>query len=303
MSDPRFRPQKFGYDMQQVDAYVDQLRTENKKLSKTNEQFLHLYLTGQITEEAMADYTRGQIIEQRNLNDLLRTSLHHRQRRYPNMQNMEFPIKRRNIRVGSIFFHLFFVAVILASATLAFGAYLFSTSDPTAPPRSIAGFSAMQVQSSTMEDALPQGVMIVNRRFDPEVIQVGHDITFVRPNDTPVTRRVISIEENYAGTGQRGFQTWGIMNPQPDEQMVPAANVVGLVTFSSSSLGQLVSFMQANILWIGILAILLIALMILLRVLLKKPEEDEEDRGEEDESAFTQRHTYSFYADDLRPLG
>ena len=44
--------------------------------------------------------------------------------------------------------------------------------------------------------------------------------------------------ENYKDTGQRAFETQGIMNAKPDEQPVPAGNVVGKVIFHSYVLGR-----------------------------------------------------------------
>lgn len=90
-------------------------------------------------------------------------------------------------------------------------------------PREIAG----------EEDVYSKAAPVVSRRTDPSTLEIGDDITFMTGETTTVTHRIIGIVENYADTGQRAFQTQGVMNRTPDSQLVPAVNVVGKVVFHS----------------------------------------------------------------------
>ena len=55
---------------------------------------------------------------------------------------------------------------------------------------------------------------------------MGDDITYLASSTTTVTHRIVDITGSYEDTGERAFQTQGIENPEPDEALVPAGNVV-----------------------------------------------------------------------------
>ena len=61
-----------------------------------------------------------------------------------------------------------------------------------------------------------------------------------------ITHRIIGITENYLNTGQRAFETQGVMNETPDKDPVVAANVVGQVIFCSKPLGEAATFVSNN---------------------------------------------------------
>lgn len=113
-------------------------------------------------------------------------------------------------------------------------------------PRSFAGFTAQTVLTSSMEDVYPKGALVISRRTDPSSLEIGDDITFMTSETTTVTHRIIGIVENYADTGQRAFQTQGVMNQTPDSQLVPAVNVVGKVVFHSLAAGKAVDFLKGS---------------------------------------------------------
>ena len=140
--------------------------------------------------------------------------------------------------ISNILFYLVIIGIVL-------GAFLVKSSSGGRPTM-IAGFSAFRVLSSSMEDVYPKGSLIISKSVDPNELVVGDDITFMVSETSSVTHRIISITQNYLGTGKPGFETQGTMNEKPDKDMVAAANVVGKVVFSSKALGNLANFTKNN---------------------------------------------------------
>lgn len=171
--------------------------------------------------------------------------------------------KRRGLRAaGNIVFYSALVFLIVAA--------LFIRATSSGSPRTLAGFSGMIVLSGSMQSEIPKGSLVIAKQVDPQTLQIGDDITFMANQTTTVTHRIIGIIENYEGTGQRAFQTKGIMNKDPDEQPVPAVNVVGKVIFHSLVLGQVASFMGEYWIFILFVAAVLIGLTAVLKHIFKK---------------------------------
>lgn len=145
----------------------------------------------------------------------------------PSPQNK--PKERR--RWGDVLFYLVLLAIVV-------GALMWKESTTTV--RTFAGFSAFTVLSGSMETEIPKGSLIITRQVDPDTLQVGDDITYMRDATTTITHRIVEIVEDYQQTGQRAFRTQGVMNAEPDKQLVPAVNVVGKVVFHSHLAGQVV---------------------------------------------------------------
>ena len=122
---------------------------------------------------------------------------------------------------------LLFYGVLIA---LIAGVVLLSGSGKQGP-RSFGGFTMQTVLTSSMESEFPKGSLVISRHTDPNTLQIGDDITFMASETTTISHRIIGIVENYADTGQRAFQTQGVMNAAPDSELVPAVNVVGKVIF------------------------------------------------------------------------
>ena len=141
------------------------------------------------------------------------------------------------------------------------------------PPRNIAGFSGFTVLTSTMEREIPRGSFILTQVTDPQELEIGDDITFMIDQTTVVTHRIIAIEQNYQESGQPAFQTQGIENLIPDNDMVFPENIVGRVIYHNFTIGRIISFIQGNILLIGIMGALLVALSFTLRMMAKKNRE------------------------------
>ncbi|MFQ7401661.1 MAG: signal peptidase I [Neglectibacter sp.] len=151
---------------------------------------------------------------------------------------------------------------------------LFIRTTSNGSPRSLAGFTGMVVLSGSMQAEIPKGSLVIAQQVDPKTLQIGDDITFMANPTTTDTHRIIGIIEDYEDTGQRAFQTQGIMNDEPDAQPVPAVNVVGKVIFHSEVLGQIAGFMGQYWLFILFAAAVVIGLTVILkRIYQKEPKQ------------------------------
>lgn len=161
----------------------------------------------------------------------------------------------------SIFGDLLFYGVLIA---LIVGVVILTGSGQQGP-HSLAGFTIQTVLTSSMESVYPKGSLVISRYTEPDTLEIGDDITFMTNETTTVTHRITGIVEDYADTGQRAFQTQGVMNAQPDSQLVPAVNVVGKVVFHSYAAGKAVDFLGNY--W-PLLLFFLVILAVLTRVLI-----------------------------------
>lgn len=170
----------------------------------------------------------------------------------------ECPKKHAGKWIGDIAFYLFLIVLVVSVALLKGG--------DSGAPKSLAGFSAFTVLTGSMQDEIPQGSLVITKQTDPQKLQIGDDITYLSSPTTTVTHRIVGIMENYNNTGQRAFETQGIMNAKPDEQPVPAGNVVGKVIFHSHALGQAFTVLSEHWLIFLILLVLIVALIKVLKV-------------------------------------
>jgi len=111
----------------------------------------------------------------------------------------------------------------------------------------LLGHSGFTVLSGSMQREIPEGSLVITRSVDPDTIKIGDDITFVRSDNATITHRVVNIIEDYSGNGNRGFQTQGLENPEPDRETVYAGNVIGLVKLSVPELGYALSYVSDHI--------------------------------------------------------
>jgi len=270
---PAFHSEKQGYNKREVDKYVDDMLAENKRITHVNNQLFLLWLTQSSQNEAIeTEKLNGLLVESAKLQQPVSTVQHvpDISESVPQPADVTTEAKhhvKKSSKVKSICFNFVFYAALIA---VVLGVFLFKDSGTMGPPQDIAGFSVMTVLTRSMQDVLPQNSLIVTKRVDPSTIQVGDDITYLMSNNSTVTHRVIKIHQNYAGTGQPGFETQGTMNERPDAEIVGAANVVGRVIFNSLTLGKIILFIRAHVLWVSILAALIIALGMTLRVVLSK---------------------------------
>lgn len=171
-------------------------------------------------------------------------------------ENTEKREKRKKSFWGDLLFYGVLVALIVG--------VVFLTKNNEHGPRMIAGFTMQTVLTSSMESVIPKDSLIISHYTDPDTLEIGDDITFMTNETTTVTHRIIGIVENYADTGQRAFQTKGVMNSAPDSQLVPAVNVVGKVVFHSYAAGKAVKFIEKY--W-PLLLFFVVIFFVLIRVL------------------------------------
>ena len=176
--------------------------------------------------------------------------------------------KKKFAWVGEVAFYLMLVLLIV-------GAILIK-SNSGGRPITIAGYSAFTVLTSSMESVIPQGSLVITKDVDPNTLMIGDDITYMVSETTSVTHRIIGITENYANTGQRGFETKGVMNPQPDKEIVAAANVVGKVVFHNKILGKIGGFANKNWPYLVFAMVVIFGLMAFLKWNFRETDEEPE---------------------------
>lgn len=99
----------------------------------------------------------------------------------------------------------------------------------------ILGYETMSVVSGSMEPGIPVGSLIyTNTKADTDTLQKGDIITYKIGEDTRVTHRIDSIDEQ---TGY--FITKGDANDSVDAEPVSQAQVAGKVALSIPVLGYL----------------------------------------------------------------
>jgi len=135
---------------------------------------------------------------------------------------------------------LFYVALLVI---------LFSmlASSGGAAPKSMMGYSFFTVQSASMQKEIPKGSFIIVKHTAAEDLRLGDNITFMRERGLTVTHKIIDIYEDYPQRGSRGFQTKGVSNAKPDEEIVSEGSIVGKVVFSIPGVGPALSFLSGNL--------------------------------------------------------
>ena len=125
-------------------------------------------------------------------------------------------------------------------------------------------YSFFTVLTTSMQDEIPKGSLILVRREDPSNLKTGDNITFMRDWKTSVTHKIIDIYENYEDTGVLGFRTKGTNNEYPDAEIVYAENIVGKVVYTLPGAGNVMAFLgENNLMVIAILAFLILATLTL----------------------------------------
>lgn len=118
------------------------------------------------------------------------------------------------------------VVVIVIFAVLLVGVRLF-------------GIQVYSVISGSMEPEYPVGSLIYVKEVDADSIEVGDVITYVLPNGTPSTHRVIRIDE-----ANSHFYTKGDANDVEDAAPVHFNNLIGTPIFKVNYLGYVAYYIQ-----------------------------------------------------------
>lgn len=195
------------------------------------------------------------------------------------VQSVQEEPKKKN-KALSIISNLLFYAVIVA---MLLGAFLMRSTSK-GEPFMIAGYSAANVLTSSMEDVYPKGSLIITKHVDANELKIGDDITFMVSEYSSITHRIIEITENHPDTGERAFKTQGTMNASPDKDMVAAANVVGKVIFHSKALGDIANFVKANWPILIFVLVVIIGLISFLKWNARRVDDDESEAQEETSS-------------------
>ena len=132
-----------------------------------------------------------------------------------------------------------------------------------AVPQAAGADHSYVVLSSSMAPAMEAGDAIIVAEVPPERIEEGDVITFEPPGGNGeggtdrVTHRVVEVVDRGDGLY---FRTQGDANEEPDQALVPAANVVGRVSVHIPELGHVVLFASSDA---GIVALVVVPAVLL----------------------------------------
>lgn len=159
------------------------------------------------------------------------------------------------------------ITTILLVVLIAFVAALFV-------PR-VVGLQPLAVLSGSMEPTYHVGSLVYISKVSPEDIEVGDPITFSIGDNTVVTHRVVSIDEE-----NQSFTTKGDANNTEDGGAVAFSAVIGKPVFSIPYLGYIA--VKANTRTGTIILVTLILVMLILTFLpdwLMKDDKGEDGGG------------------------
>jgi len=173
-------------------------------------------------------------------------------------QPLSKPIrKHRHSLIKSFLYYGLLIAIVVT-------AYFVGNTTKN-QPRTVFGYSVFTVLTGSMRSEIPEGSLIITKYTDPNQIQVGDDITYLREDLSTVTHRVVEIYENYNNSGVRGFRTKGIDNPMADTNIIHPNNILGVVVFHVAGVGSFFVYVQQNPLLIVLIGVILIALVYTIR--------------------------------------
>lgn len=246
---------------QAFDCKDDENRSEYERDTESREPDLSVAEDATACSAVLSDDKQAAVIPQSPLSDIppLPKGKGERLSSWKSERARGKPQKKQK-KKKSFFGDLLFYGVLIA---LIVGVIILTSSSGQGP-RSFAGFTVQTVLTSSMESVYPKGSLVISRYTEPDTLEIGDDITFMASEDTTISHRIIGIVENYADTGQRAFQTQGVMNSAPDSELVPAVNVVGKVVFGSLTAGKIVDFIKSY--W-PLLLFFIVILAVLTRVL------------------------------------
>ena len=161
---------------------------------------------------------------------------------------------------------LFYLAIFM----VLFAVLTSSPGNNNGTVRTFMGYSYFTVLTPSMQDEIPKGSFILVKKTEPQELNTGDNITFMKDANTSVTHKITNIYENYENSGAKGFQTKGVNNADPDKDIVYEANIVGKVIFVIPGMGAAISYLKTNIYIIFIIFGLCILLSFLLRLLFGK---------------------------------
>ena len=109
-----------------------------------------------------------------------------------------------------------------------------------AVPDVVGADESFVVLTASMTPAIAPGDVVIVADRDPTAVAEGDVITFMRgTSEVPVTHRVIDV---VGEGGTLAFETMGDANEGPDPGLVPAGNLVGVVTLTIPYIGYVIQF-------------------------------------------------------------
>ena len=168
-------------------------------------------------------------------------------------KNPETKPRRRTFRISTIIISFCAVMCVLIAIGIWTGSF---------------GYSLFQVTSGSMQREIPEGSLVITKRFDTRRIITGDTITYRKEDGSTVTHKVVNVIET---GGMRRFRTQGTENPIPDSKLVNPENVVGLVVYHAAGLGSLLVILKGASLVVS-LTLVILAGWVYIRGHKKKPE-------------------------------
>ena len=123
---------------------------------------------------------------------------------------------------------------------------------------SFGSYKTSEILEESMESIYPIGSLIIAKKVDPNELKIGDDITFMKNAKTILTERIIEIEEDYVGTGERIFITKGVDITRGTPEMVAPENVIGKVTNSIPRAGAFFSLLGKTLWMLPVLILVVI---------------------------------------------
>lgn len=145
------------------------------------------------------------------------------------------------------------------------------------------GIQVFSVISGSMEPEYPVGSLIYVKDVDPSEIEVNDVITYVLPNGTPSTHRVIGID-----SANQHFYTKGDANETEDGEPVHFKNLIGTPVFQIPLLGYIAYYIQHPPgMYIAIAAGAVLLILVFLPDLFKKEKKEEKTIPDKEEGEST----------------
>lgn len=235
---------------------IDQME---KKMESQNHEVEQKKQAEESAEEEKEKAYPSRVV--RNMESRSKSRGHSKEAQRPSKKNKAWKI------IGEVVFYGLLVLLILSA--------LFIRTAGDGAPKSLAGYSGMIVLTESMQSEIPKGSLVIAKQVDGNTLEIGDDITYMANQTTSVTHRIVGIVENYENTGERAFETQGVMNDRPDNQLVPAVNVVGKVVFHSEVLGTIAGFIGDY--WPALLIVLAVGI-VLVNVLGRIFRKDKEEK-------------------------
>ena len=114
------------------------------------------------------------------------------------------------------------------------------------------GYHTYSVISGSMEPEIPVGSAVYVHKTDKEDIKPGDVITFIISDNTFVTHRIVSYDEDTSH-----YTTKGDANEENDIKPVVYENIAGVVKWHIPMLGYLAAFLESIYIKIAVIALLI----------------------------------------------